>query len=366
MSTTAANSTKLARYNKSNVMKKGTETALSPLQATNREGVMIGKEYIPALNMMEAQGSQAVLTWKQAVSSFVVNSNTKPSSRLLYTRTLKLFFEWAQREGKSLHSLTGTDILSYMDYLKLQGKTSLTICSYLTSLRSFYEWAEREKLYPNIVKGIKSPKRKNKFVKQHLTDGKSGELLQYFQERSLRDYAIVNLILRTGLRTIEVVRADVGDITYRSFEDKNGKEVMRRVLRVWGKGKEEKDDFVILTDKAFNPLKDYLSTRPKAKDIEPLFVSDCYAVSGERLSTRTISGICKSGLKAIGLDSSEYTAHSLRHTTATTILKHGGSLDEAQAVLRHTSPETTQIYLESIKDESRLERNTEGLLDEAF
>ena len=363
---TAANNTEIVRYANNTSLQGVDKNDINALKVANREGVMIGKEYVPALNIAEARSSQAVITWKQAVSTFIVNSNTKPSSRLLYTRTLKLFFEWAQAEGLSIPSLTGTDVLSYMDYLKLQGKTSLTICSYLTSLRSFYEWAEREKLYPNIVKGVSSPKRKNKFVKQHLTDGKSGELLQHFQERSLRDYAIVNLILRTGLRTIEVVRADVGDITYRSYEDKEGKEVMRRVLRVWGKGKEEKDDYVILTDKAFNPLKAYLSTRPKAKETEPLFVSDCYAVRGERLSTRTISSICKSGLIAIGLDSSEYTAHSLRHTTATTILKHGGSREDVQDALRHSSINTSEIYIESIKDESRLERCVVSLIDEAF
>ena len=62
---------------------------------------------------------------------------------------------------------------------------------------------------------------------------------------SLRDFAIVNLILRTGLRTIEVVRADVGDITFKGN---------RRILRVWGKGHDTKDDFVVLTDKTYLPI----------------------------------------------------------------------------------------------------------------
>jgi integrase/recombinase XerC/integrase/recombinase XerD len=64
------------------------------------------------------------------------------------------------------------------------------------------------KQYPNIAKGIKSPKRKNAFRKQALTPGQSRELLTYFKTQCLMDYAIANLLLRTGLRTIEIVRAN--------------------------------------------------------------------------------------------------------------------------------------------------------------
>lgn len=295
--------------------------------------------------------------WETVLASFVASQDVAESSRLLYTRTLKLFFEWVAEAGKDVASLTRTDILEYKDALFAKKLTSLSVASYLTSLRKFYEWAESEKLYPNIAKGVKTPRRVQAFKKQHLTDDKSKELLDHFHELSLRDYAIVNLILRTGLRTIEVVRADIGDVDY-----KGG----RRILRVWGKGHTEKDDFVILTDKAYEPLKAYLDTRKDAKAEEPLFASDSHRNSGERLTTRTISGLCKEGLKAIGLDSKAFTAHSLRHTTAVAILKAGGDISQAQAVLRHTSPATTQIYTESIKEELRLASAPESLIDRAF
>ena len=81
-----------------------------------------------------------------------------------------------------------------------------------------------------------------------------------YREKSLRDFAIVNLLLRTGLRTIEAVRADVGDITFKAN---------RRILRVWGKGHDTKDDFVVLTDKTYLPIKNYLATRKGAKANEP-------------------------------------------------------------------------------------------------
>ena len=296
--------------------------------------------------------------WRGLVATFIASQDVRESSRKLYTRTLSQYFVWMEQEGKSLNTLTRQDVLEYKDYLHEQSLSSLTISSYITAVRKFYEWAEGEKLYPNIAKGVKTPRRQQAFKKQHLTDSKSKELLDHFQSLSLRDYAIVNLILRTGLRTIEVVRADIEDITFKGE---------RRVLKVWGKGHGEKDDFVVLSDKAYLPIKNYLTAaRRGAKAGEPLFTSTSHQNAGGRLTTKTISTICKDGLKAIGLDGKEFTAHSLRHTTAVAILKHGGQLTDVQSVLRHTSPVTSQIYTESVKEELRLQNAPEMMLDNAF
>lgn len=297
-------------------------------------------------------------SWRGLVATFIASQDVRESSRKLYTRTLSQFFGWIEREHKVLSTLTRQDVLEYKDSLQEESLSSLTISSYITAVRKFYEWAEAEKLYPNIAKGIKTPRRVQAFKKQHLTDAKSSELLAHFQSLSLRDYAIVNLILRTGLRTIEVVRADIEDITFKGE---------RRVLKVWGKGHGEKDDFVVLSDKAYIPIKNYLAAARKgAKSGEPLFTSTSHQNNGSRLTTRTISAICKDGLKAIGLDGKEFTAHSLRHTTAVAILKHGGQITDVQSVLRHSSPVTSQIYTESVKEELRLQNAPELTLDEAF
>lgn len=295
--------------------------------------------------------------WRGLVATFISSQDVKESSRALYTRTLSQYFLWIEQSGKALINLTRQDVLEYKDSLQQQSLSSLTISSYITAVRKFYEWAEAEKYYPNIAKGIKTPRRQQAFKKQHLTDDKSTELLEHFKSLSLRDYAIVNLILRTGLRTIEVVRADVGDITFKGN---------RRVLKVWGKGHIEKDDFVVLSEKAYEPIKEYLQTRKAVKSGEPLFTSTSNQNSGGRLTTKTISSICKDGLRAIGLDGKEFTAHSLRHTTAVAILKHGGQLTDVQSVLRHSSPVTSQIYTESVKEELRLQNAPELTLDEAF
>ena len=296
-------------------------------------------------------------TWQEAVATFIASQDVKESSRQLYARTLSQFFKWTESTGRVLSTLSREDVLTYKDSLQSNGLSALTIGSYIVSVRKFYEWAEAEGIYRNIAKGIKTPKRVQAFKKQHLTDNKSHELLEHFHSLSLRDYAIVNLILRTGLRTIEVIRADVGDITFKQE---------RRILKIWGKGRNEKDDFVVLSEKAYRPIADYLATRKGVKAGQPLFVSNSRQNKGERLTTRTISGICKAGLRAVGMDGKEFTAHSLRHTTAVAILKHGGNITDVQEVLRHSSPVTSQIYTESVKEEMRLQFAPETRLDSAF
>ena len=326
----------------------------------NRKTLKVSGEIVsvPALRTTGLQTrTSGISDWRKVVGMFIASQDVKDSSRSLYTRTLSQFFLWIEKTGKVLNSLTREDILEYKDHLLSSGLSALTISSYLVVVRKFYEWTESLLIYPNIAKGIKTPRRKQAFKKQHLSENKIGDLLEYYKEKSLRDFAIVNLLLRTGLRTIEVVRADVGDITFKGN---------KRVLLVWGKGHTEKDSFVVLTDKTYLPIREYLDSRKGVKSGDPLFVSNSRRNGGERLTTRTISGICKEGLREVGLDGKEFTAHSLRHTTAVEILKNGGEITDVQRVLRHTSPVTSQIYTESIEEELRLQKSPESLLDRAF
>lgn len=299
-------------------------------------------------------GGAVVVKKLSLVESFIRSQDVKDSSRHLYERTLKLFLQWVKDEGLSMADITRAEVLRYKDGLLAEGKSPLTVGGYLTVVRKFYEWAEGLKLYPNVAKGIKTPRRKQQFQKQPLTVDKGRELLAFFQGKALRDFALVNLLIRCGLRTIEASRALVGDIDMRGG---------RRVLWVHGKGRDGKDAFVVLTDKAYEPIRAYLRARGAVKADEPLFLSGCNRNKAGRLSTRAISRICKDGLKAIGLDEKTFTAHSLRHTTAVNILRAGGNLNDAQGVLRHANPATTQIYTATMNEELRLRTPAEALID---
>lgn len=291
------------------------------------------------------------------VDSFINSQDVKLSSKLLYRRTLKQYFNWVDKKSYLLSEIARPQLLEYKDELLLSGMSSLTVGSYITSVRRFYEWTEANKFYPNVAKGIKTPKRKQQFKKQPLLPSQATALLNYYQDKALRDYAIITLLLRTGLRTIEVIRASVEDITFKGSQ---------RVLLIQGKGRDEKDNFVLLTDKTYQPIAEYLATRGKVNSSEPLFTSTSNNSKGERLSTRSISYIAKEGLKAIGLDERAFTAHSLRHTTAVNILRGGGSLEQAQMTLRHSNPATTQIYTATLNEERRLQNSGEALIDSLY
>ena len=287
------------------------------------------------------------------VDAFINSQDVKESSKKLYRRTLKQYFNWVNKKSYLLSEIARPQILEYKEELLNSNLSSLTVGSYITSVRRFYEWTEANKFYPNVAKGIKTPKRKQQFKKQPLLPEQATALLNYYQDKALRDYAIISLLLRTGLRTIEVIRASVEDITFKGGQ---------RVLLVQGKGRDEKDNFVVLTDKTYQPIAQYLATKTSTGSA-PLFTSTSNNSKGDRLTTRTISYIAKEGLKAIGLDESSYTAHSLRHTTAVNILRAGGSLETAQLTLRHSNPATTQIYTATLNEERRLQNSGEALID---
>lgn len=292
------------------------------------------------------------------IELFANSQDVKNSSRDLYTRTVRGFFGWVEATGRTAAALTLADLIAYKNELLAAGKSSLTVASYCNSVRRFYEWAEANKYYPNIGKGLHAPKRKQAFRKQPLTVPQVGELLQYeHTEQTPRDFAIVNLLVRTGLRCIEVVRANVGDITYMGG---------KRVLLVQGKGRDEKDNFVVLTDAAYMPIRDYLNTRAGLSENSPLFASQSNRNTGGRLTTRAVSMIAKNGLKNVGLDNRVFTAHSLRHTAAVNILRAGGTLEQTQFALRHSNPATTQIYTATLREEQRLTNGGEVLLDNLY
>ena len=238
----------------------------------------------------------------ELLNRFIDDQDIKSNSADLYRRTLKQYFKWVALQGLPMGEIQHLHIIKYKADLLNDGKSSLTVGGYITSVRRFYEWTEAKKYYPNIAKGVKTPKRAQQFKKQPLSATESTDLLN--QVTNPRDLAIINLCLRTGLRTIEVVRANVGDI-----ETKGG----QIILNVHGKGRDDKDQFVILTNKAQAPITEYLKARgivlgnlKPGQQNEPLFISNSNKNKGERLDTRTIRRIAKNNLIAIGLNSHYY------------------------------------------------------------
>jgi integrase/recombinase XerD len=185
---------------------------------------------------------------------------------------------------------------------------------------------------------VKGPKKARGFRKDCLIPDQIREALSSLDRgtvEGLRDYALINLMIRTGLRTIEVARARVRDLRQDGGE---------AVLWVQGKGRQAKDEFVLLVEDTLRPLREYLSARGDLPEEAPLFASLSDRNAGASLTTRSIRGIIKAVLRGVNLNDKRLSAHSLRHTAISLSIKGGASLEQAQAMARHTDPKTTLIY----------------------
>lgn len=274
------------------------------------------------------------------IERFITGIDVKINSKETYRRQIKPFIEWILNKYslENLRFLDQEDIHCYKESLIRSGKSSYTVSGYITVVRKFFAWLESKKIFPNIAKNVKGLKKPKGFRKDCLTVEQIRMALASFDTNTtdgLRDYALFNLLIRTGLRTVEVSRATVGDLRQESGE---------AILQVQGKGRDSKDDFVLLVDETLRPLRKYLASRGALSEKDPLFSSTSNRTSGEPLKERTISWIIKEALRKIDIDDSRITAHSLRHTAVSLSIKNGASLIQAQAMARHSDPKTTMIY----------------------
>ena len=259
-----------------------------------------------------------------------------------YTRALRQFFKFLYENN--ITQPQRTDVLAFRDNLKDKGRKPTTIKSYIVAVRLFFQWTNQEGLYPNIAEKIKGAKLDQAHKKDYLTVDQIKDVLNNIDTSTLtgaRDYAIIVLMVTGGLRTIEVSRANMDD--------------MRNVgnspaLYIQGKGREEKTEYVKLPLQVFKAIGRYREMLEKQYDV--LFVSTSNNNKGQRLTTRSISGIVKKRLKEAGYTSNRLTAHSLRHTAGTLNLMNGGTLEETQQLLRHSNINTTMIYLHHLEREN--------------
>ena len=294
------------------------------------------------MNSLTVTQNQALTVsgFDSMIGAFCSSQDVKQGSQVTYGRGLKQFFLWLQSKG-ILHPDRET-ILEYKADLGARGFSATTISGYLTTVRKFFDWTASKGSYVNIAQGIKGAKKAKGFRKDSLTVDQVKELLLSMDTGTLqgkRDYAMLNLMVRTGLRSIEIIRADIADIRQDSGE---------AVLWIQGKGRDSKDEFVLLTGETLKPIQNYLTAKGTAGDNEPLFTSQSDRNHNDRLTTRTIRRIVKAKLQGIGLVSGRLTCHSLRHSAITMALQGGASIQEAQALGRHANVNTTLIYAHNI------------------
>ncbi len=251
-----------------------------------------------------------------------------------------------------------------------------TVRLYLQSVKQLFSWTEACGLYPNIAKQIHSPKiRRDQFKKEAFsadqvlkieetiekrasarTEKQAQERkdtegrIQRSTEQGKRLYAMYLLAVNAGLRTVEISRANIKDLEIIGGQ---------AYLFIWGKGHAEPDQKKALASGVYEAIKDYLKSRTDFYNgSSPLFVSTGNRSAGKRIATTTISTMLKKAMIEAGYNSERYTAHSLRHTAGSCVMKiSNGNLYTAQAYMRHADPATTEIYLHNNEETQRAEAN---------
>lgn len=300
---------------------------------------------------------------REALSANVFNRwisfvDASPRTVDTYSKNIRRFFVYLSENGLRLtrEDVTRETIVAYRDYLKGAYKPT-TVQSYMAAVKLFFQWTAQEGIFPNVAERVKGAKLDNEHKKDYLTSKQVSKLLQGIDRstlKGLRDYAMLSVMVTTGLREISIARADIADI--RTAGDSVA-------LYYQGKGHEERADYVKLADPVEEAVRAYLKARGETNSKAPLFGSIANRNSGKRMTTRSISRVAKDRLVAVGLESDRLTGHSFRHTAATLNLLNGGTVEETRQLLGHRNINTTLIYSHALE---RSKNNSEKRIAKAI
>jgi len=240
-----------------------------------------------------------------------------------------------------ISEITTSDVFDFLSYLSNDrainpesaapdyGISPAARARKLSALKSFYKYltVRTKLLTENPVADLEYPKLR-KSLPKYLTIEQSAALLQAVSgQNEKRDYAILMIFLNCGIRRSELVNLNLTDV----YEDR---------IRVVGKGNKER--FVYFGTACRKAIDVYLPERNKK------ILSDNRALFGSRdnnrISVSAVHRLVKKALLQAGLDSTQFSAHKLRHTAATMMLSGGVDVKTVQEVLGHENLNTTQIY----------------------
>lgn len=294
----------------------------------------------------------------ELVNEFLANQDIRDNSRKKYRDNLSVFINWIAVNA-DISNLQKEAVIRYKNWLIDTGRTPSTVDTYLAPVRQFFKYLAECDIHKNITVDVRSPKRMSGYSKDYLRPDQVNRLLGSINRNTTagcRDYAIINLMVRTGMRCIEVARANVRDLRFE--ED-------RWMLYIQGKGRWAKDRALGITDKIVEPIVAYLGDVQLTQDL-PMFVNHAYVSNHTRITTLTISKMVKRYLRAIGINTIRISAHSLRHTAAITALKAGADILAVKSMLGHSKVETTILYQKALEEERGRDGTAIRLMDNAY
>lgn len=279
----------------------------------------------------------------QIINEWLDSVDVTEVSKRSYRVKLNLWFRWLNNIHYDVRRPTRQQVLDYKRHLEAEGKSSLTVDSYITAVRLFYRYCVRMRYYEDITEGVRCSTKLRGYRKSPLKREDATRLLDSISTDKLigkRDKLMIAMMLLLGFRTCEIERMNVGDIDV-VYDT--------RVINVQRKGRHDKAEAVALTPYIDELLQDYMSEREVESWDEPLFCS----VRGERsrLQRTSISEIVHDRLCSIGINDPHITAHSLRHTCACLLLADGVEMETVRDVLGHTSTNTTRLYVAQMQSQ---------------
>jgi integrase/recombinase XerC len=278
---------------------------------------------------------------QQRIEGFLTEylDGKSPETVGTYRRTLHEFERYFARE-RGRFRFREEDVEGYKRYLMEERELSqVSVSTYLTALRRLCQYlvstGELEENPARQVKGNRRPSTHSRGVLREDEVARLFEAVEGTDLLTLRDRAIMALMVYGGLSEIELIRADYEDLD---------QTLLGWLLRVQGKGRKTKDEQVPLDEPAAEALRAYLQARGRVRPEDPLFVSHGRRSGGARLNTRTVRSRVNAHLEAAGLKRPGISPHSLTHTAALIWLNDGMALEEVRRRMRHGTLDTTMIY----------------------
>ena len=268
--------------------------------------------------------------------------NFSPKTLRAYGDDLTQFLSWVEKNRVDWDSPTRfdrTDIEGFMQYLAAQRMTGVTRVRKLAAIRKFFTFLEENRiLAANPANTVKGARREEK--EPNILFKEQYKALLYEASDNIRDYAIIQTFLQTGIRLSELVSLRVEDV-----------DLEHRNLTV-RQGKGKKDRQIPLVDEAIKALRNYLRYR----NTELILDDDTFflAKNGTSMNVSTVKYLVAKYVKKAGIRK-KVSVHTLRHTFGAHKADKHMSLATLQELMGHKKKETTLKYIHLAKTNLRQE-----------
>ena len=274
---------------------------------------------------------------RRTLEDFAASLDLSPHSIASYKKCLAYFFKYLSSKG--IDKPEERHIAAYREELMASGRKANTVYGYLAAVRAFFRWAWGEGLYRDISAKVSVPRAEQSPNRKTLTALQLKKLMSSIDRESLqgmRDYAILALMLTTGLSALEISRINAGDI---------GRSGEGGVLHVRGNDG-QKHETVGVPAYVMEVISKYLSARGEGGLEAPLFVSvsNRNGDKNEHMSAGSIGRVAKNALRGAGYDEERLSAQSLKVSAMKLALQGGERLEDVQKFARHRTIRTTFLY----------------------